>query len=183
MPEYRRIFIEGGVYFFTLVTYQRKRIFSSALARLLLLQAIEHVQSYHPFTVVAHCILPDHSHFIWQLPEGDSDYSKRISAVKRRFSMKYCQRFNIPSPKEPMKIKRREACIWQRRYWEHFIRDEKDFQRHFDYLHFNPVKHSLVNQVCDWKASSFFKYVELGHYDLDWGGYNHIDEGDQLYGE
>jgi putative transposase len=118
---------------------------------------------------VAYCILPDHIHLIWQLPDGDADYSKRINAVKRRFSLKYQQRFKNLPPKSSAQIKRRESTVWQRRYWEHYIRDEVDFQNHLDYVHLNPVKHGLVSRVRDWEASSFFSYINLGVYDLDWG--------------
>ena len=183
MPEYRRLRIPAGVYFFTLVTYQRKKIFSSPLARLLFFKAVDHVRSYQPFTMVAYCLLPDHIHLIWQLPEDDCDYSKRISAIKRRFSMKYRQRFNVPLPKNASRIKRRESTIWQRRFWEHFIRDEKDFEQHLDYLHFNPVKHGLVDQVRDWEDSSFKSFVKLGFYDMDWGGNYQNEKPNQYFGE
>ena len=183
MPEYRRMFIKGGIYFFTLVTYQRQKIFSLPLARLLFLKAVEHVRSYHTFTNVAYCILPDHIHMIWQLAEDDADYSKRINAVKRRFSMKYRQRFNALPQKNQTQINRRESTVWQRRYWEHYIRDEIDFQYHMEYIHFNPVKHGLVSRVRDWDASSFFSYVNLGFYDLDWGDNIQNNEAGDRFGE
>jgi len=80
-------------------------------------------------------------------------------------------------------IKRREATIWQRRFWEHFIRDEEDLEHHLNYLHFNPVKHGLVKRVRDWEASTFTDFVKLGYYDLDWGGNYQIKEPDQYFGE
>jgi len=183
MPEYRRIYVPGGLYFFTLVTYQRKKIFSSPLAQSLFLNAVNHVRSYHPFTVVAYCLLPDHIHLIWQLPEDDYEYSKRIGAIKRRFSINYRQCYHISAPEKSSMIKRREATIWQRRFWEHFIRDEEDLEHHLNYLHFNPVKHGLVKRVRDWEASTFTDFVKLGYYDLDWGGNYQIKEPDQYFGE
>jgi putative transposase len=183
MPQYRRLFIEGGVYFFTLVTDQRQKIFSSPSAQTLFLESVEHVRSYHPFTTIAYCILPDHIHFIWKLPEHDSNYSTRISAIKRRFSIIYRQRGFISLPVNRSKMKRREVSIWQRRFWEHFIRDQDDFERHFDYLHFNPIKHGLVQQVRDWEASSFMEYVNSGIYDVDWGGNDQIKNQHLLFGE
>ena len=183
MAEYRRVFIKGGTYFFTIVTFNRQKIFSSAQTRLLFLKAIDHVRSYHPFAVVAYCLLPDHIHMIWHLPEGDADYSKRINAVKRRFSIKYRELFDTLPPKSPAQMKRRESTVWQRRYWEHYIRDEIDFQHHVDYVHFNPVKHGLVSRVRDWDASSFFSYVKLGIYDLDWGDNIQSNEAGDRFGE
>ncbi|NLN70694.1 MAG: transposase [Chloroflexi bacterium] len=183
MPEYRRVLIPGGVYFFTLVTYERRKIFSSPIARKLFFKAVEHVHSYHPFTIIAYYLLPDHIHFIWQMPENECDYSKRISAIKRRFTILYRQYVTVPLPENESRIKRRESTVWQRRFWEHYIRDQKDLDQHLDYLHYNPVKHGLVDQVKDWKASSFSRYVKLGYYDLDWGGKYPINDYKINFGE
>lgn len=183
MPEYRRVMIKGGTYFFTLVTYQRQKIFSSPPARVLFLKTIEYVYTYHPFTMEAYCLLPDHVHFLWQLPEEDADYSMRISSIKRHFSIKFRQQFNIPELENISRINRRESTIWQRRFWDHFIRDEDDLQRHIDYIHYNPVKHGLVNNVRDWQSSSFFDYVRLGYYDLNWGENIHFRDSLDSFGE
>jgi putative transposase len=183
MPEYRRALIKGGTYFLTLVTYQRQDIFASAAARSLLNDAIHQTQNYNPFMMIAHCILPDHIHFIWQLPEDDADYSTRISVLKRRFSRNYVAQFGLPMPKDSSRVKRREVTLWQRRFWEHLIRDEEDLNRHIDYVHFNPVKHGLVNRVGDWAESSFFDYVDMGYYDVDWGGRINFDDQNDQFGE
>ena len=176
MAEYRRVNIKGGTYFFTLVTYQRQRIFSIPQARHLLIEAIDHIYKFHPFQMHAYCILPDHVHFIWQLPENDADYSSRISLIKGRFSKHCVAQFGLPLPKDTSRTRRRELTIWQRRFWEHCIRDEKDLNQHIDYIHYNPVKHGIVRQVRDWSSSSFFDYVRSGHYEIDWGdSYQAVD--------
>jgi putative transposase len=117
------------------------------------------------------------------MPEHDANYSMRIGAIKRRFTTQYRQYYTMPTPINTSKIKRREATIWQRRFWEHFIRDEQDFQRHFDYLHFNPVKHGIVNQVSEWESSSFLQYVKLGFFDMDWGGNMQYENQNNCFGE
>ena len=166
MPEYRRIYQAGGIYFFTLVTNQRQSIFSSWEARELIIDSIKKAQKYHHFENLAYCVLHDHLHVLWQMPENDFDYSMRIGLVKRYFSIAYREGFGELIPKTPSRIKRRESSIWQRRFWEHLIRDQDDFNRHVDYIHYNPVKHGLVNRPGDWESSSFMAYVREGVYDL-----------------
>ena len=183
MPEYRRVFIQGGVYFFTLVTYERQEIFLVPEARALFIDSLEHVRKYHPFEVIAYCILPDHVHFIWQLPENDVNYSMRINLIKGRFSRRYAAQFGKVLSKTDSRQKRREVMVWQRRFWEHLIRNEDDLNRHIDYIHYNPVKHGVVSRVRDWESSSFHDYVIQGCYELEWGeGYQ--DEDKQIdFGE
>jgi len=169
MPEYRRVKIPGATYFFTLVTYHRNKIFSSENARNLLLDIFKQTKIRHPFKEVAYCLLPDHVHLIWQMPENDADYSIRISIIKRKFAIKYIEQYgNFAFQKNPLS-KRKDALIWQRRFWEHTIRDEEDLNHHIDYVHYNPIKHGLVERLIDWKDSSFYKYVEMGHYGENWG--------------
>jgi putative transposase len=112
--------------------------------------------------------LPDHLHAIWKLPHGDADSARRWSSIKAGFS-----RGLEAAPRSDSKRDRREKGIWQRRYWEHAIRDEADLARHVDYIHFNPVKHELVSRVRDWP----YRYVERGELALDWGGYNRALDG------
>jgi putative transposase len=164
MPDYRRAKAEGTTFFFTVVLSDR----SSAL----LVEEIERLRSAYrlaqtrrPFETVAICILPDHLHAIWTLPDGDTDFSTRWALIKSSFSRGIEAR-----PRSPSKIVKREKGIWQRRYWEHAIRDEADLERHIDYIHFNPVKHGHVSRVADWPHSSFHRYVERGLLDADWGG-------------
>ena len=164
MPNYTRAKFEGGYYFFTLVTYQRIKLFRDECARRCLREAIEKTQSLRPFNIVAFCLLFDHLHCIWKLPENDSDYSKRWSSIKGQFSKEYSklsgQRKRVPLSR----ARKGEVCIWQRRFWEHQIRDENDLQRHVDYVHYNPVKHGFVQQVEEWPWSTYRKYVKEGFY-------------------
>jgi putative transposase len=118
-----------------------------------------------PFETVAICILPDHLHAVWELPEHDVDFSARWNLIKSGFS-----RGLQAGSRSTSKLRKREKGIWQRRYWEHAIRDDADLQRHVDYIHFNPVKHGLVKQARDWSHSSFHRYVEQGVLPADWGG-------------
>ena len=176
MPNYRRVRIYGGTYFFTLTTFKRREIFLKSDARTIFLEAIKHVMEFHPFSNEAYCILPDHIHLLWRMPEDDADYSLRISEIKKRFSMSFQAKYPYIVIRDESQLKRKESGVWQRRFWEHYIRDENDLRNHIDYIHYNPVKHGLVRQVKDWPSSSFFDYVRLGHYEVDWGdSYQPID--------
>jgi putative transposase len=128
-------------------------------------QAYRTVRERRPFETIAICVLPDHVHAIWALPDGDVDFSTRWSLIKSGFS-----RGLAAQPRSKSKITKREKGVWQRRYWEHAIRDEGDLERHTDYIHFNPVKHGHVSRVADWAHSSFHRYVERGDLVADWGG-------------
>ncbi len=119
----------------------------------------------YPFVTEAICVLPDHLHAVWRMPKGDADYAKRWGLIKGLFSRAY-----PVAARSASKIKKREKGIWQRRYWEHQIRDDPDLQSHIDYIHYNPVKHGLVTQVKDWPYSSFHRYVHEGLLPIDWSG-------------
>jgi putative transposase len=170
MPEYRRSFLPGGTFFFTVVTYHRQPILTTAEARALLHAAWIDVNERMPFATDAICLLPDHLHCILTLPEGDSNYSLRWGEIKKIFSKAYIQQIGPGVHRNESRQKRGEAAIWQRRFWEHTIRDLDDYQRHSDYLHFNPVKHGLVENVADWAWSSFHRFVKMGYYPPGWGG-------------
>ena len=164
-PYYRRLRVKGGTFFFTVVLADRT---SDLLVRHVdrLRCVYASVTNKLPFETVAICILPDHIHAIWTLPENDSNYAARWSLIKSGFSR------GLPPTlvRSPSKIKKREKGLWQRRYWEHAVRDDEDLTRHIDYIHFNPVKHGLVPRVQDWPDSSFHQYVARGDLPLDWGG-------------
>jgi putative transposase len=183
MPDYRRVKLKGATYFFTLVVYQRQHIFSSPKPISLLTESIDRIKTYHPFNIEAYCILPDHIHFIWSLAEDDNNYSMRIAQIKRRFSKQFAEIFDLPKDISESRQKRKELTIWQRRFWEHWIRDENDLNRHIDYIHYNPVKHGLVSSVQDWKYSSFHEFVEMGYYNLEWGEDTQIDQEKYQFGE
>lgn len=159
MSQYRRLFIPGGSYFFTVVTYDRKPLLCQAPVIQKLRQAFCHVQQKFPFFIEAIVVLPDHLHCIWRLPEGDSDFSKRWQHIKQFVSL------NIQTSRNH----RREKTVWQRRYWEHALRNEKDWQKHIDYIYYNPVKHGYTTRPLDWPYSSFKKAVVQGWYPSNWG--------------
>jgi putative transposase len=164
--DYRRAWHKGGTYFFTVNCLQRKN--NDCLVRNieLLREVIAKVKQSHPFIIHAWVVLPEHMHCVMELPEGDADFAKRWMLIKMLFSRGMPKNESLTKTR----IERRERGIWQRRYWEHLIRDEKDYQAHMDYVHINPVKHGLVKQVKDWPYSTFHKLVERGIYAEDWGG-------------
>ncbi|MEA5079221.1 MAG: transposase [Anaerolineaceae bacterium] len=172
MPQYRRFKIEGGIYFFTVVTYQRLPIFTNETCRQLLHQAWVDTCNRYPFETLAVCLLPDHLHCIWKLPEGDADYSSRWREIKGIFSKEYVKSIGPGKERNGSRKNRNEAAIWQRRFWEHTIADEADLETHIDYIHYNPIKHGYVQKAIDWPFSSFAKFVHKGVYDLDWIGGN-----------
>lgn len=169
MPNYRRK-RQGSLYFFTLVTHDRRPIFGVATARRLLRDAIERTRRDHPWTIEAIVLLPDHLHTLWRLPPGDTDYSARIAAIKKRFTRSHLAHCGREVTVLPGQRRHRRRGVWQRRFWEHAIRDARDFRMHLDYIHVNPVKHGLVDRPADWPHSTFAKYVEQGWYDPDWCG-------------
>jgi putative transposase len=142
--------------------------------------ALRAVRSRHPFRLDAIVVLPDHLHAIMTLPPGDADYARRWSLIKRQVSQ--ASRDRTTETQSASRRKRRELDFWQRRFWEHAIRDDADYARHVDYLHFNPVKHGLVSRVTDWPYSTFHRFVRLGIYSADWAGAG-ADEADVDYGE
>lgn len=166
MTEYRRVRAPGATWFFTvgLAERQGNRPLTEKIDALR--RAFRTVQDRHPFRMEAVVIMPDHLHCVWSLPVGDSDYSTRWGLIKAGFSrtLVYGERRSMS------RTKRGERGIWQRRFWEHCIRDEEDYARHVDYIHWNPVKHGYVQRVADWPHSSFHRFVEKGVYPLDWGG-------------
>ena len=182
MPEYRRSFVPGGTYFFTLVTYQRQRILCDDVVRFALREAIDSTRKHYPFTIDSWVLLPDHLHCILTLPEGDKSYSRRWSMIKRLVTQRLGGAHSAPygdrnvgcaartNPVSTSRLKRRESNIWQRRFWEHQIHNEKDLNHYRDYLHWNPVKHALVPQVCAWPYSTFHRFVNEGFYERHWGG-------------
>jgi len=168
MPNYRRSWVKGGTFFFTVVTYHRQPILTSDTARRLLRSAWKEVQQRFPFTIDAVCLLPEHIHCIWVLPEEDADYSVRWKEIKRLFTQRYLEQIGIGEARSASRLRRGEAAIWQRRFWEHTIRDEADLNRHRETIHYNPVKHGQVDRVSAWRWSSFHRYVRMGFYDLAW---------------
>jgi putative transposase len=165
MSRYRRVILDGGVFFFTVTLADRSStILVEHIGRLRRTYTL--VQQRYPFETIAVCVLPDHLHAIWSLPEGDGNYPLRWSLIKSGFT----RGLKADAACSPSKRAKRERGIWQRRYWEHAIRNDADLERHVDYIHFNPVKHGYVPGVCDWPHSSFHRYVREGILPADWGG-------------
>jgi putative transposase len=165
--RYRIIRIPGATYFFTVVTHQRAAMFADPKNAELFHLAVSKVQLKHSFIVEASVILPDHIHVLWTLPEGDSDYSKRWRLIKETFTRSW---FAVHSLEISQRYRSTAGAplIWQKRFWEHLIRDERDFALHVDYIHFNPVKHGFAGAPKDWPHSTFREWVAMGSYDLDW---------------
>jgi putative transposase len=178
MSRYRRSDIPGGTYFFTVVTYRRRNILIEPESRTILREVINSVKQRHPFIINAWVLLPDHLHSIWTLPPGDHNYSKRWGLIKAGFSKQAKNLFHREEWMNESKTRRKESTIWQRRYWEHQIRNSEDYQRHMDYLHFNPVKHGLVKRVIDWPYPTFHRHVKNGVYPEDWCGMTDADVGE-----
>jgi len=158
MSNYKRVCLPNHSYFFTVVTANRQPLFSKDKNVQLLKSAFRDVQSRKPFKTEAICVLPEHLHCIWTMLD-DCNYSIRWQVVKTYFSRQY--RFHNPELKR--------IQIWQPRYWEHTIHDQDDFDKHVDYIHYNPVKHGLVNAVGDWPYSTYRKFLSRGYYDDGWG--------------
>ena len=167
MSDYNRTYITGGTFFFTVVTYLRHPIFEDEAAVNLLKICFHSVMIAHPFNIDAIVIMPDHLHTIWTLPDNEFDYSIRWNKIKGTFSRRYSGDKVIEVTESI--LKKREKGIWQRRFWEHSIRDQADYNKHCDYIHYNPVKHGLVHSPSDWKHSSFKKFVANGLYNDNWG--------------
>ncbi|MFP5344870.1 MAG: REP-associated tyrosine transposase [Gammaproteobacteria bacterium] len=181
MATYRRSITPGATYFFTVNTYLRQPVLTNEPFYHALKRAIRRVMDSHPFTIDAFVLLPDHLHCLWTLPPQDADYALRWSLIKRYVSQD--TRFLLAVPSAASHQKRRELGLWQRRFWEHQIRDERDFEKHADYIHWNPVKHGHAGCSRDWPYSSFRRFVARGIYPMDWAATTlpHADEAE--YGE
>ena len=166
MPDYRRAWQPGGTWFFTVNLLERRG--NDLLVRHIdsLRLAVGSVQRRHPFTIHAWVVLPDHLHCVIELPAGDTDFPTRWRLIKAGFSK------TLPSVERlsEVRVRRGERGIWQRRYWEHRIRDQADLRSHMDYVHINPLKHGLVQRVAEWPLSTFHRLVARGVYPLDWAG-------------
>lgn len=163
--RYRRATVAGGSCFFTVNLADRS---ADTLVQHIdeLRTVMNQVKQVHPFSIVTMVVLPEHLHAIWRFPPGDADYPLRWSLIKSGFSRCIAKGEPVCASRQD----KRERGIWQRRYWEHQIRDENDLTRHVDYIHYNPVKHGWVARVMDWPHSTFHEYVKRGMAPPDWGG-------------
>jgi putative transposase len=164
MVPYRRNLVAGGTFFLTATLADRaSSVLTDHIA--VLRAATRLTRRQHPFTIDAAVVLPDHLHVIMTLPPGDADFPIRVSLIKRRFTTALAKIGATIA-----RYRNGELALWQRRFWEHTVRDDADFERHVDYIHFNPVKHGLVTRVRDWPYSSFHRFVGRGILPKDWGG-------------
>ena len=168
--QYRRAFVPGGTFFFTVVTADRKPLFTAQQNIATLRAAFRTVRQRRPFTLEAAVVLPDHLHCIWTLPPGDADFATRWRLIKTWFT----KHRDVDGSSGYAVLTRPTAklapALWQQRYWEHMLRNETDYRRHVEYIHFNPVKHGYVKTPMDWPYSSLHRYVQAGIYPPDWGG-------------
>lgn len=170
MSNYKRYYLENRYIFITVVTYKRKPILIKNID--LLRDCFKHTMQFFEFEIFASVILPEHFHIIIK-PTNSEDFSKIIGMIKRKFTQSLSDIFEY-EPFLESRIKRYEKNVWQRRFYEHIIRDENDLDKHLDYIHYNPVKHNHVDNVKDWEYSSFKKFVKLNNYSIDWGGSEEI---------
>ena len=169
MPNYRRANVIGGTYFITQVTYQREPWLCCEVGRKSLREAIQKVRAKYSFSIDAFVLLPEHFHCLWTLPEGDGDLSTRLRLIKTFVTKHYGQKLGIVRGISASRQKRKERNLWQRRFWEHLIRDERDFAQHCDYIHYNPVHHGLCQSPQSWQFSSIHRFIAQGIYPPNWG--------------
>jgi putative transposase len=168
MSVYLRYYVPGGTYFFTIVTAGRTPLFASPVARATLGRIMRTFFERYPVQVIAIVLLPDHLHTLWALPAGDAAYSRRWQWIKREFTRAWLAGSGCEHAVSESARAERRRGVWQRRFWEHTIRDEADLESHSDYIHYNPVKHGLVAKPGDWPWSSFHRWVRAGCYRPDW---------------
>jgi putative transposase len=165
MPNYIRTFQPGGTFFLTLVTERRMPVFANEPPRRMLHEALARCLTLHHFVLAAIVLLPDHLHILMTLPKGDADFSVRITNIKSNFTRMYLANDGVEETQSRSRRRQRSRGVWQRRFWEHTIRDLDDLNRHFDYIHYNPVKHGYATCPHAWPHSSFHRFVTDGRYD------------------
>lgn len=169
MTNWRRVSHPGGTFFFTLVTENRAPILTTPAGRRNLRTATRACRARWPFEIAAVVLLPDHLHTIWRLPPGDGDYSARWAWLKKEFTKAWVSAGGPEQDISASRQKNRRRGVWQRRFWEQAIRDDRDLERHLDYIHYNPVKHGYVRCASEWPWSSFHRYRRAGAYPPGWG--------------
>jgi putative transposase len=175
--KYRRANVKGGTYFFTVNLAERRR--SLLVDQIETLRTVfKSIKTKHPFYIDAMVVLPDHLHALWSLPEEDNDYPMRWMLIKSGFSRRILKGEQINASKQ----RKGERGIWQRRYWEHCIRDDRDYEQHINYIHYNPVKHNYVHRAVDWPYSSVHRYIRDGLLPRSWGASEGFNDT-QCFGE
>jgi putative transposase len=168
MPNFRRNWVPGGTFFFTVVSAGRAPLFRDESARTLLGASFRRERLSRPFAVDAIVLLPDHLHAIWTLPQGDADFSTRWARIKRSFTRAWVAGGGWEGGVSDSRRRNRRRGVWQRRFWEHVVRDQTDLARHLNYIHYNPIKHGLAECAHAWPWSSFHRLVRAGVYDARW---------------
>ncbi|MBE9117616.1 transposase [Lusitaniella coriacea LEGE 07157] len=168
MPQYRRARIPGSIIFITCVTYERQPLFSTENTVNLLRYAVAQTRKERPFEIVGAAILPEHLHFLWQLPPNDCDYSSPVGPMKVLFTRALRGQEPPPTNLSLSRRKHRERDVWQRRFWERSLCQPQEVNLYLDYIHYNPVKHQLVTCPHAWPYSSFSRYVAKGLYSENW---------------
>jgi putative transposase len=169
MSNYRHREQPGRTLFFTVVSFDRRPHLATTTARPILRKALIETCRERPFQTLAQVLLPDHIHAIWTMPPDDGDFSLRWRLIKTRVTQALREAgMDVTNPR-PSRRERHDHAVWQPRFWEHVIRDDDDLRRHVEYIHWNPVKHGLVERVRDWPWSTFHRYVREGLYPADWG--------------
>jgi putative transposase len=173
VARYRRNFVPGGTFFFTVnLANRNSRLLTERIE--LLRQAICYTKARHPFEIDAMVVLPEHVHALWTFPAGDADYALRWRLVKTFFS----RGVDPVEWRSKSRAAKGERGLWQRRYWEHTIGDESDFERHCDDIHYNPVKHGHVSAASEWRYSSFQSFVKRGIYPVNWASGKEVNEAE-----
>ncbi len=174
MSRYRRSLAKSASFFFTVNAYRRRPVLTHPDVRAALRAAIANVRNALPFRIDAWVLLPDHLHAIWSLSDNDALYGKRWGLIMAQVS-RVCAHLVIGDvDRSASRVRRREADLWQRRFWEHQLRDDVDFERHVNYIHYNPVRHGLVTRAVDWPYSTFHRFVGRGILPNDWA----VDPGE-----
>lgn len=169
MPNFRRSRVAGATYFFTVVTAERRRILCEENARTILRQCMVECRHRWPFQIDAIVLLPDHLHALWTLPIADGEYSRRWAWIKKEFTTRWLRAGGAESARTPGQIRDGRRGVLQAKFWEHTIRDTHDYERHADYIHYNPVHHGLCGRPVDWPYSSIHRWIQRGWYVPNWG--------------
>lgn len=168
MSNYVRWQQAGGLFFFTVVSYGRRPIFTCPQARVALRDAMKRVRAKLPFDMPACVLLPDHLHCVWALPIGDGDFPQRWRRIKELFTRRYLAAGGSEIRVTVDQRRQGRRGVWQPRYWEHLIRNEEEWYAYRDYIHLNPVKHGYVRDPLDWPWSSVHQHLRMGWLNEDW---------------
>jgi len=158
MPNFRRYYVPNAIVFITAVTANRIPYFQREDDIVLFWQTLREAQRHHPFRLLAYVLLPDHFHWLMRVEREDGNFSDAMHSIKRNCTLNYKRAHSITRP----------FSLWQSRFWDHVIRNEEDLERHFDYVHWNPVKHGYVGRPGEWRDSTFAHWLERGYYEADW---------------